>query len=345
MHISTLKNIRRNLPIALLFSLYLLSSVQTQFVRISARTNVLLIEPNADSFVDNKNMIGDSRVNLNYGGQDKLDVYYWHTWAIVTEYRFTYLKFNLTDFPTALEIQTATLNLFTKYVSATMDISTHYCSDNSWAETEITWNNRPMETDESTDTLTVASVGWYTWDIKNDVIKALQSSEKFLTEVLKPDETGDLDVTVQFYPKEASEGFRPYLRISFNKIQPTIDFEPIGNKKLGETVRFYGSMNPAWSGINIFLTITDPEEDSIDLPATQTDENGDFYFDYTLNKKGYWKIKAISISDDFFESVTSSEISVPVDVDPFWDFIFKNWLLIVLVIIIVIIIWFLFLRD
>lgn len=348
MHISTLKNIRRNLPIALLLSLYLLSSVQTQFVSISATTNVLYIEPIADSFIDSKDMIGDSRVNLNYGGQEKLEVYYWHTFAIITEKRFTYLLFNLSAFPSQLQISSAELKLFTMDVTATLNIAVHYSSDYSWTETDITWNNKPQWKEESTDSKIVASTNqWITWDIKNDVINTLQTSEKFLTEVLIPDETGDLDATVRFYSKEASTS-HPQIEITYEKIQTQLNVDPPGNREVGETIRFEGSIDPVWEGIAVILTLTDHTGESIQLSPIKTDSQGKFYIDYTVNNKGFWKVKATSESNPFFESAISSEHSFPVGV-PIWEIIiraiidlFINNLFLIIIIIIILVLYFMF---
>lgn len=294
-------------------------------VNASPATRTIIRNPISDSYVDSK----PERHDENYGGLEKLEVYYWKTsWMIDAEKRFAYLMFDLSDFPTEINIRSAHLKLFAKELEKTLHIAVHYCSDNSWTETEITWSNKPQWTIESTDTLAAATPNsWYSWDVTTDVRNTLQTTDKFLTLVLIPDETDNLDTTARFYSKEAPEDFKPSLEITYDKIQPELELDPVGGRKLHETIRFTGSLSPAWPNVTITLTFTDPDEETIEK-ITKTDSQGRYQIDFTVKKKGIWKVIATSESNQFFEESTSDEKSFPVEVDLMsliWIFILDNW--------------------
>jgi len=345
---SSIKSKRAIASLILLSALVLLWSVPLIHSQSSSSTNTVTLNPIADSYTDSKALITDSRVNQNFGGQEKLEVYYWHTLAVITERRFTYLKFNLTDFPPQLIITSAKLTLFATNVSATLHVAAYYCSDNSWTETGITWNNEPGLTGSSTASVVVSSPNQNVrWDITKDVQTAVQNQGKFFTEVLTPDETGDLDATVYFNSREAVKN-QPYLEITYEKIQPSLNLDPPSSREVGETVRFTGSVSPAWQGIAITLKLTDPSGKSIELQSS-TDPQGKYYVDYTVNKTGYWKATATSKGSQFFEASTSTDQSFPVGV-PWWQqlvdsliaLVLRYWWILILAVILIFIWYFLY---
>ena len=73
-------------------------------------------------------------------------------------------------------------------------IGAYYCSDNSWTELDITWNNKPSFNLEPTDSWSFSVIYYVevykSWNITEDVRKALPSGK--LTEVIKfESKTGD----------------------------------------------------------------------------------------------------------------------------------------------------------
>jgi len=321
-----------------LFTLILASwNPTTSSVQALPTTNTLLLPSIADSYVDSKNLVVDSRVNNNYGRLERLEVYYWHGFGVITEERFTYLMFNLPDFPNGTNIRSACLKLYAKEASVTLRVAAHYSSDNSWNETRITWNNKPQWTIQSTYSLAVATPNkWYSWDVTKDVKTTLQTADKFLTIVMIPDETGDLDATVHFYSREGPENFRPYLEITYDKINPILSLDPVGDKGLHEAFRISGSFAPARLGITITLTITDPDGQA-EARTAKTDSQGNYHIDYAANKEGLWKVIAKSESDQFFEESTSSEVSFNVRPDPLMKFLSDwGWLITLIVIAVIV---------
>jgi len=108
---------------------------------------------------------------------------------------FIYVKFDLSTLPQNAHIVSASLqlrlsgfsNLYYSIIGVGDNIKAYYCSDNSWTETGITYNNKPTF---NTVTKNVGwgpgmfiSYGYKTWDITEDVKTALPIGE--LTEVIK----------------------------------------------------------------------------------------------------------------------------------------------------------------
>jgi hypothetical protein len=141
----------------------------------------------------------DSYVNAsssgtNHGGATTLYV------SANSELDFTYVKFDLSSIPAGANILSANLSLYLLdtggdiYWSPADLIGAYYCSDNSWSELGITWDNRPTFNALATDT-------WYfgifiylnqykSWTVTADVNAALLSGT--LTEAVKfSSKTGD----------------------------------------------------------------------------------------------------------------------------------------------------------
>jgi hypothetical protein len=123
-----------------------------------------------------------------------------------SEQDFTYVMFNLSSIPSDAEIISATLKFYLSstegeiYGSPADTIGTHYCSDNSWTELGITWNNKPDFNLEPTSTWAFSLIYtvkvYKSWDITEDVKMALPSG--ILTEVLKfESKTGDRSAIFQ----------------------------------------------------------------------------------------------------------------------------------------------------
>lgn len=90
------------------------------------------LAPVADSFVSG------SYVDTNYGSDNFL---YAHHGA--SEIRRTYLRFDLSGLPTGEALADVTLFLYTGGGEGGLAVDVHAVADDSWAETELTWRNRP----------------------------------------------------------------------------------------------------------------------------------------------------------------------------------------------------------
>lgn len=157
--------------------------------------------------------VNSSSPETNYGSSDSLYI------SANSKQGFTYVMFDLSSLPPEANILSAYLNVY--LLSTGGDIYTgdeygaHYCSDNSWTEHGITWNNKPSFVSEPTYALAFGF--WYTvkeyksWDVTADVRNAFSSG--ILTEVLKfEDKTGDGYAV--FESKEDTQ--KPVLKVEYS---------------------------------------------------------------------------------------------------------------------------------
>ena len=312
---------QRVLILFLLFLIIVPTFPRTLFVYSSSSTGTKILFPIADSYVDS------DESDHNFGEEERLQVYY-YKWLFITKQRFAYLMFNLSGIPTGINIVSADLQLFAESAQAAINIGAHYCSDDSWEETEITWDNKPSWSEEPTDIENVnASNSWFNWNIKSDVERVLQSNDTLLTFLLTPEETGNKDLTAVFYSGQAELAeYRPKLVITYNKIQPSLSLDPIGNQQQYTAFPISGGFNPAQPRIVVNLTITDPNGVTTSK-VTETDAEGKFNISFEANEIGVWSVTANSEGNDFFEGATSNAIHFNVvEKEKTWiDFIYEYW--------------------
>lgn len=150
----------REIAIVLVLSLVLVSALSIKAV--NAQAGQVTLKPTDDSYVDS-----DSP-DSNYGGQEALQIGNYqvlgHTECI------GWLKFDLSTLPSGAVVDNATLQLHTQTVGETYNVCACYCSDNSWTDLGITWNNYPRVGFISVDSATVAtSESWYSWNVSGAV--------------------------------------------------------------------------------------------------------------------------------------------------------------------------------
>ena len=164
--------------------------------------------------------VADAHVNstssdTNYGGEGNMYV------SASSEQDFAYVMFNLSSIPLNANIISAELKLYLSSTGGDIywypadTIGAYYCSDISWTEPGITWNNKPSFNPEPTDSWSfsiIYYVGLYkSWDITEDVKTALPS--RTLTEVIKfESKTGDGYAI--FHSRE--EASKPKLEIEYS---------------------------------------------------------------------------------------------------------------------------------
>jgi len=136
--------------------------------------------------------VADAYVNSSSSDTNYGDVGYLYVSAI-SEQDFMYVMFNLSSIPSNANITSATLKLYLSSTGGQIywlpadKIGAYYCSDSSWTELGITWNNKPSFNPEPTDTFSFPVVWlekvYKSWNVTEDVRTALPSGT--LTEVLK----------------------------------------------------------------------------------------------------------------------------------------------------------------
>ena len=166
--------------VIMIFALLWVSPVTVDATTIIGSTTVTL-DAIADAYVN------ASSPATNYGDVSSMYV------SASSELDYIYVMFDLSSLPPAAHIISATLRM---YLSSTGGdiyglpadrIGAYYCSDNSWSELGITWNNKPTFSSEPTDTWSFSLIYTYkvykSWDVTADAKTAFSSGK--LTEVMK----------------------------------------------------------------------------------------------------------------------------------------------------------------
>jgi len=174
--------------------------------------------------------VNSSSPETNYGNADSMYV------SATSEHDFTYVMFDLSSIPLGANIISAKLKAYLSstggeiYWSPADRIGAYYCSNNSWTEHGIAWNNKPSFGSQPTDfwsfTLIYTVEVYKSWDVTADVRTALSSG--ILTEVLKFEtKTGDGYAVFQSSedtnkPKlEVEYSIEPVLAVHLESIQDT----------------------------------------------------------------------------------------------------------------------------
>jgi exo-beta-1,3-glucanase (GH17 family) len=214
------------------------------------RTRVSIL-PVADSFVNS------AQPDTNFGDEDHLS-------ADITSgtdrvYNYSYIMFDLSLLPSNSILQSANLNLFAwqfqyQVSSPGPQIYSHYCSDNSWTELEITWNNKPTFDPLATSYIDPPMLGYNSWNVTKDAVNALSSGN--LTEVLKwPDYSLSSNwAWIEFRSREEFyfnsqllRGFKPKLTVEYS-IQPPLKlaYLVVRGSDNGIYCRAYNSSEESW---------------------------------------------------------------------------------------------------
>jgi len=200
-------------------------------------SDTIALSPIADSYVN------QSSPDANYGDDTRLRI------KCDDYYLYAYIMFDLSSLPTDANIIDAklwlTLTNADGYGDWGVTIGAHYCSDNSWNENGITWNNKPSYASEPTDT----EGFWFvflpstdSWNVTADVQTAF-GSDKMLTEVMifeEPEtvwgwayfesrEVGGVELEIEYTTK-------PIYTVEFESIQDTGNTSNLGNLNFGSTV-------------------------------------------------------------------------------------------------------------
>lgn len=199
--------------------------------------DVLTIYPIADSFVN------ESSPNTNYGDRNWLNI------ECNSYHQYAYIMFDLSSLPSDATIVAANLGLTLTDISGSgewgVHIGAHYCADNSWSETEIMWNNKPVSWSEAT-----ASVGFWMvwvptrrwWNTTVDVRTAFGLDKK-LTEVIMFEEPETHEGYASFRSREVAGielkieyTTKPIYTVQFESIQDTGITSNLGNLNLSSHI-------------------------------------------------------------------------------------------------------------
>ncbi len=236
----------------------------------------LSLEPLGDAHVSK------DKPDSNFGNSSYLDLEFW-SYSDAREN--AYLKFDLSDVPTGVNIVYAKLELYCWYVYNAPNVGAHYCPTDSWGENEITWNNAPLFAATPTAVIKVLDDDqWYVWDVTSNVKTALD--DRILTLVLKvADTTGSFSIS--FYSKE-NRGDHPRLVIGY-ATQILCSASPLV-VTLGGSVTVSGCI-PLIRSESIKLTYTKPDTSTI-VTSVMANSEGSFTHVYTPDTAGVWSVTA-----------------------------------------------------
>ena len=225
-------------------------------------SNTIKLQAIADAYVNSSNP------DTNYGNLD---------WLYVSENSkqdYTYVMFDLSSLPSGANIIFAELRMHLSSTGGSIygmpsdDIGAYYCSDNSWTENSITWNNRPTFNSEPTDIWSFGFMyylNYKSWNITTDVNNAFPSG--ILTEVLK-------------FESKTGEGYAVFDSTE-NDDKPILEIEystePVGKVHL-ESTQDTGATNNL--GLIKFEEYTSPLPGDIDVVAGtyETSYSGGYLF-------------------------------------------------------------------
>ena len=285
----------------------LLSAMAVPFHRVVASTvsNTVTVRAVADS------VVFSLEPDTNYGTYDFLTVDY-----RAREHIYSYIMFNLSEIPSDVEITDASLQLYNvDAFPAELNVSAHYCPDNSWNETELTWNTLASFTPESDCSVQISKTKmWYNWTVTERVRSVVSNGNKFLTEVLKVDlEPSDGVFMAAFYSKDfqQGEGYGPMLTISFTRRSTSIscsvsrDVVPLVNQ-----LTVFGSIEPNPGMVEVVLTYKGPGGEGV--RTLISDPEGRFNDTFIPEKAGEWLVVANWSGNDFYEGAVSPQVSFAV---------------------------------
>ena len=155
--------------------------------------------------------VADAYINSSIPDGNYGDVDYLYARAD-SEQDYAYVMFDLSSIPSHANIISAKLMLYLTSIGGYVgDVNTYYCSDNSWAELEITWNNKPDFAPNATDEIYFGMFVWYnmyySWNATADVRAALSQGK--LTEVIVRKSSGH----AVFHSREGAN--KPKLEVEY----------------------------------------------------------------------------------------------------------------------------------
>ena len=254
------------------------------------------LTPIADAYVDS------DEPDSNFGDSSYLYAKFWDYSGSTFDVRSnSYLKFDLSAVSADFNIVYAKLELYCWSAwSPPPIVSAHYCADDSWSETGITWSNAPSFSSTPTcDNSISGDDQWYTWDIVNDVKTAL--NDGILTVALNVQNTGD-SLHSSFYSKESWDD-NPKLVIGY-ATQTVCSASP-SIVPLGDAVTVSGYI-PLQQSDTVQLTYTRPDMSTVVKPVT-TDSSGNFVDTYTPAVGGMWSVTAAWDGGGGYSSSSSTD--------------------------------------
>jgi len=144
----------------------------------------------------------------------------------------SYVRFNLTEIPSEVEIVNAFLKLYMYSAPTSPQIYEAYRITSDWSEHWLNWTVQPTYASYPTNQTTInptPSTGWISWDITEDVKAWYSGSFPNYGTMLKINfERNASDEVAAFYPREISfQDLRPKLEVTFESEVPIPELQPL----------------------------------------------------------------------------------------------------------------------
>lgn len=200
----------------LILGFFLVSIVLPSSPRILAsEEDYIILYPTDDSWIRMKDPTN------NYGSSDQMIVRnrfghsshpdYWEEDIVI--------RFDLSDFPSHLQINSASLHLYYYEWNDNNpegnDLSIYRITSN-WDENSVTWDTRPSVSSVSTSSTVVPSSSghWMSWEVTDDVQDFLDGFKtNFGWQIVDENYWGGFNVPRSFFRTKESGSFVPYLEI------------------------------------------------------------------------------------------------------------------------------------
>jgi len=276
------------------------------FVSPAKATETKTLYPIADAYVDSESP------SSNYGGSDWLYALFWDYEYIEDVRRNAYLLFDLSEFPSDVNIISAEIYLYAWTAwSPTAHVGAHYCPNVTWNEIEITWENAPSFSPTPSSVVPVPFEDeWYSWNVTSDVQGALGDK---LTEVFTVEDTGE-SFSTSFYSKDAwAEDERARLLITYSKIPTTVTCSlSVSQMDIGSGVSITARLSPALEGKTVYIENSTDQMTWDQLAFGTTNSTGCYAYIWSPSVMETYSIRVRWDGDDYYVAAVSEIQSLEV---------------------------------
>ncbi|RLG23059.1 hypothetical protein DRN85_10090, partial [Methanosarcinales archaeon] len=229
-----------------------------------------------------------------------------------------YLRFDVSGLPEDAMVESAILKLHVRMLGGTHTIGAHYCPDNSWKESEITWNNAPPFEAHVLDEVVISKDStWYGWNITESLRNIWPQNE--VTFVMVSEDKQELKSSLLWFDSKDQEyewmkGYKPRIAIYWSLPKEPSSISCNISPKLvgfGEEVFITGRITPAVSTVDVDVTIIAPDGSKA-LVTTKTSGDGTYKASFIPDQLGTWKFAASWKGNEDYEGATSPDVSLKV---------------------------------
>lgn len=218
----------KSLTILLVVSMFLGTIIiqMSFFPMTNAQINSVFVTLLDDTWTDT------SSPDSNFGSQENLNISRYNASTIYE--KTVWLKFNLSEVPDGAVVTSSMLQLYCTFVDQPLNVSAHFCDNNTWSEQTVTFNNQPSFNMTAMPSLCQScgpeswaivdnAQAWYLFDVTyavNRTIDGIHGGEDVVSTVLRNDWIHGSASEAAFYSKEGKYAYLPKLRVVWSHVVP-----------------------------------------------------------------------------------------------------------------------------